>query len=153
MILDELKRSARYEAIHPLFPRAFAFLRETDLASLPDVRINLDGDRLYANVQTYLTKEHTEGRFETHRRYIDIQYIISGNELIGYMPSDAGKKEISPYDAETDCAFCHGTPMLCLVKEGVCMVLFPGEPHAPCLSTDGASLVKKIVVKVLAETR
>lgn len=152
MILDELNRSARYEALHPLFRRAFAFLRETDVASLPDGRVTLDGDRLYANVQTYLTKEHTEGKFETHRRYIDIQHIVSGKELIGYIPSDEGCKEISPYDVATDCAFCHGTPTLCHVNAGMCMVLFPDEPHMPCLSVDTPESVKKIVVKVLAES-
>jgi len=86
MILDTLINSARYAGMHPGFARAFAFLAATDLAALPPGRHEIDGDRIYVSIDHKDGRGEDGARLEAHRRYIDIQYTIDGNELIGWMP-------------------------------------------------------------------
>ena len=78
MIIDTLAESQLIYPLHPSFEQAFTFLRSTDLKSLPTGRISIDGDAIYALVQEYQTKPVDQGKWESHKRYIDIQYIVSG---------------------------------------------------------------------------
>ena len=86
MILATLEQAFRYANCHHGLSRGFEFLQTTKLDELPDGKLSLDGDRLFAIVA------HDQGRgrdgaiLEAHRKYIDIQYAISGNELIGWQP-------------------------------------------------------------------
>ena len=102
MILDTLDSSFRYETLHPLFPSAFAFLRRPDLDALACGRIDLAGDdALYALIQTYETQPPAEGKPEAHRRYLDIQYVVSGSECVAYAPL-AGLTPCQPFDEAGD---------------------------------------------------
>jgi len=76
--------------------QAFRFLATTDLAALPKGRHELDGTNLYASVDEYLSREPEDCRLEAHRKYADIQYVISGQEQIGITPL-AETVEATPY--------------------------------------------------------
>ena len=96
MIYDTLENLSNYAALLPGLEKAAAFLSRTDLAQLPDGRVEIDGDRVFANIQTYATKHIDMRGFEAHRKYVDVQVVIGGEgELCGVaVPKPAsGKKD------------------------------------------------------------
>ncbi len=147
MILDAIGEGARYSSSHPGFEPAFRFLGTKDLASLPTGRIALDGDRLYALVMDVAGKGRGAARLETHRRYIDIQYVVSGCDVMGWR-SAAEPLPGDGYDVAKDIEFHHAAPACWLeVPAGHFAVFFPADAHAPLA---GSGPVRKVVVKVLA---
>lgn len=126
--------------------RGLDFLAATDFAEKEDGRYNLIGDD-YVNVQTYTTKKDAD--FEAHRNYIDIQYMISGEELIGV--TDYGQCSTTvPYSSDKDIEFLSGSGDYHMLKQGEFMVLYPNDAHKPSVSIDknNPSRVRKAVVKV-----
>ena len=147
MILDTLKNSEAAEVLHPYFPKAFARLRELALqADLPEGRIDIQGDDIFAVVVRGSGKSKDEARTETHRRYIDIQYTACGVDLIGWMPAS---ECVSPlgYDEKKDLEFYSDQPPVWFeVKQGHFAVFFPADAHAP-MANEGQAITK-IVVKI-----
>lgn len=129
--------------------KAFNYLKTTDLAALEIKKHVIDEDRLFATVTGYYTKSRDVARFEAHRKYIDIQYVISGEEMIGVAPITSKGEILQPYDESKDLEFMN-------VNEGVeynatpqkFFLFFPSDIHRPSLSVSDSSQVKKIVVKV-----
>jgi biofilm protein TabA len=132
--------------------KAFIFLKDNDLSKLEIKRYDIDGDNLYAPVSEYITKNEEDARYEAHRKYIDIQYVISGKELIGVSPLSLQKEILEPYDATKDVVFL-------TVTQGVnfsatpdrFFIFFPGDAHRPGLKDGENSQVRKVVVKVKIE--
>ena len=90
MIVTDLAHVARQAALNPRFHKALFFLKGTDLASLPDGRVEIDGAAVYALVQSYTSKPEVDApRFEAHRRYADIQVVVQGTEYIGWAAIEA----------------------------------------------------------------
>jgi len=147
MILDRLEHCARYAGAHPAFPAAFDFLRRADLAARPDGRVDLDGDRLYALIQRTAGRGRAAARLEIHRRYLDIQYVVAGDdEVIGWRSAAETRAAAAPFVADRDIGFFEEAPALWLpVPPGAFAVFYPGEPHAP-LAGDGP--LHKVVIKV-----
>src|SRR5512141_337932 len=86
MIFSSLSQSARYAALHPLFQRAFDYIRDTDLFNMAPGRYNIVGDDLIAIVEQVPAKTKEMARLEAHRRYIDIQLVLDGDETMGWKP-------------------------------------------------------------------
>jgi YhcH/YjgK/YiaL family protein len=147
MILDLLKNAASYEKLNPGFAKGFEFLRRPDLATIADGRHVIDGERVFAINQIYDTKLWKDGFLEIHRRYIDIQFIVSGEELIGYAPL-AGQPEKDAYVTDRDIAFLHGTSEPVRLRAGQFAIFFPHDAHMPGRTTSAPTRVHKIVVKV-----
>ena len=120
------------------------YLASTDFTKVEDGRHDLT-DYLYANIQTYQTKE--DALFEAHRDYIDIQYIISGEEKIGVTDYSSCTEAIA-YDKEKDIEFLNGNGEYYPLKEGEYMILYPQDAHKPSISLNNQSTVRKVVVKV-----
>ena len=147
MILDMLKNSWIYESLHPAFPKAFEFLAGCT-SDTPAGRVELDGNKLFALVQEYDTK--AEGSFETHKKYIDIQFILSGTEIIGW--TDLGSlNQDAPYNSEKDITFynepSHSTDLL--MTPGSFSILYPEDGHKPGMTAAEVCPVKKVVMKIL----
>ncbi|HNW92806.1 MAG TPA: YhcH/YjgK/YiaL family protein [bacterium] len=148
MILAPLAQANDYAALHPHFAAAFAFLRRTDLAQLPDGRQEIAGDDVYAMVSRYTPKPPADDlRWEAHRRYIDVQYAVAGSELIGWSPL-AVVRETVAYDAAGDCAFYSGPGCRLPLAAGRFAIFFPADAHAPGLADGSGAAMLKIVVKV-----
>ena len=148
MIATPLENADRQAPGSEGFTKAFAFLRRRDLAALPDGRYDIDGDRVFALVQRYETAPAAEPRFEAHRAYIDVQYLASGSEVIGWAPL-GGLRVSEPYDGEKDACFGSAaawTPLR--LGPGELAVLYPEDAHAPRLADGGPGKVMKVVVKV-----
>ena len=107
----------------------------------------IDGDKVYASVQTYETK--SDAKYESHRRYIDIQYMIKGEEKIGVTDLSNCKTCIE-YDTDKDLEFydnCSDEEFLAL-ETGQFLILYPHDAHKPSISKGQKKNVKKVVVKV-----
>lgn len=147
MILDSIADSSSYEGIHANLDTALKFLREVDTNTLTDGRHEIDGDEVYAMVQTYETTPAAEKRFEAHRAYADIQYVASGSEIIYWQRIDRLSPDGS-YDADKDCAFyADGECVPLPLSAGDFTVLFPQDAHKPGCNSAPIGSVRKIVVK------
>lgn len=138
----------QYELNPNRWEKAFAFLRDTDLKKIAKGRYELEGSDLYAGVDEYVTKNEADARYEAHRRYADIQYVISGEEKIGLLPLNV-TKEATPYDEQKDiCFLSASTENYRKATPARYFVFFPEDAHKPCVKTDTNSRVKKVVIKV-----
>ena len=151
MILDRLENSFVYARLDRRFAAGFAYLRENDLASVPDGRYEIDGANVVAIVQAYPTKPQAEGRWEAHRHHADIQYVVSGAERMGVTPVE-GMQLQPPYDPEKDVEFYLGDGAgggkFFRVGAGEFAVFFPHDVHMPSLAIERPQVVKKVVIKV-----
>jgi YhcH/YjgK/YiaL family protein len=147
MVLDRLDQSAAYESLNPRLPLAFEFLRTFDLLRAEPGRHEIAGDDVFALLQEYRTKPESEGIWESHRRYLDVQYVIAGVERMGY----ANLRALTPrdeYNAERDLIFHDGTGSFVDVPAGMFTLFAPQDGHMPCLAAGEPSLVRKVVIKV-----
>lgn len=149
MIFDTLKHCAQYYALHPEFEKAFSFLNQAVQQGISAGRYELSGDALYAVVQEYATREEGEGEFEGHRNYIDIQYIVSGEELV-YTQDIIKAVSSGDYSEEYDAQFFTSSENSCrlVLQADDFAIFFPHDLHRPCLAVSKTVPVKKIVVKV-----
>lgn len=149
-MLTERKDQQRIYDYHvPKFQMALTFLRETDFSKISEGKIEIDGDNIFAEIQEYTTKPQEECRFESHRKYFDIQYMAEGEEYFGYIPVKELEKDTG-YDAERDLEFYQMPKVSGRIhlKKGDYAIVSPDDGHQPrCIGTAPCK-VKKIVVKV-----
>ena len=129
--------------------RAFEYLATTDLAALPLGRTDIEGDDVYVSLSEGETRPPEQVQFEAHRRYIDIQLVVRGQEAIGVAPA-AALATITPYDAAKDIEF-FAVPRESATLElraGEFAVFTPADGHRPSLHLDGPHVSRKAVVKV-----
>ena len=108
MIQLDLKDAVLVEGLHPLFPKAFDYLRHADFQKMEDGKHEIDGENLFLSVQTFDGKGD-DAPMEYHQAYIDIQMCIEGVEQMGWKPTSGLVEQISPYDAEKDIVTVSGT--------------------------------------------
>jgi len=83
MVIDKIENYKLYVSLSEKIAKAFAYINETDLSQTALGKYEIDNDDIFALVQEYDTKDKNECKLEGHSKYIDIQYIIYGVELIG----------------------------------------------------------------------
>lgn len=148
MVVDKLENLKKYASLNPLFPKAIEFLTSTDLNSLEQGKIELEGSDLVVNITQAAPKAKEEAKLETHNKFIDIQIPLSGTESMGYTPGTDCMPADAPYNADNDITFFEGLAMdYITVKPGMFAIFFPQDGHAPAITPNG---VKKIIVKVKA---
>jgi biofilm protein TabA len=132
--------------MHAGFARAFEFLATTDLAALAPGRHEVDGDRMYVSIAHQDGRGEDGARLEAHRRYIDIQYTIDGDELIGWMPLVRCTMPDGDFEETKDVGFFADRPSTWVsVPAGSFAIFFPHDAHAPLA---GRGLLKKAIVKI-----
>jgi YhcH/YjgK/YiaL family protein len=148
VILTTLADSAPYEVLGSRVAAGLRWLREMDPA-IADGRHAIEGDDVFALVSSYQTSPATEKRFESHRVYVDLQYVAAGHERILHSPVDELVVE-TPYDSATDILFYADPPFASslLMRPGDLAVFHPGDGHKPGCMAGGRHEVKKVVVKV-----
>lgn len=148
MILDRLDRLRQYGNLPHGISDAVDYLLQTDFAQVAEGRHELDGDRLLAIVQRYQTHPVAEARWEAHRRYIDLQYIVAGQEQMGHLLLRENLAVETPYDADGDVLFFRGPGSLLLMQSNDVAIFLPQDIHAPGLAVAGqAGEVRKVVMK------
>ncbi|WP_034640972.1 YhcH/YjgK/YiaL family protein [Chitinilyticum aquatile] len=130
--------------------RALDYLRNTDFSPMAPGRYPLEGDRLIAIVQEPQTQPWDTGMPEFHARYIDIQYLLSGEEAIGFCPANPDLPRVTDQLAERDIAFVHPQPQesRLLLTAGMFAIFYPGELHKPCRTVAGPQAIRKVVIKI-----
>ena len=125
------------------------FIKKACEENLPVGKYEIDGKNLYAMVQEYNTKATTEGRFEAHRKYADIQYVISGMEIMEYVHL-AKVDDDTDYDGDKDIVFFkYDDPATnVVVSDGDFAVFMPEDVHKPGMKIKESAPVKKILIKI-----
>lgn len=149
MIIDSIKNAHKYYDLHPSFRTAFEALAKID-DNTPDERLTVDGDNIFINLGEYTNKNIDECLFESHKNYIDIQYVLKGEEYIDIC--DEKILEVTNDRLETDdIAFFGNTEKFSRadLTEGIFVVIFPGEAHKPMIAPDGKGIkTRKAVAKI-----
>jgi biofilm protein TabA len=149
MIVDRLANAKKYYDMHPAFEEAFAFLRRSDLADLPEGRHEIDGSRLFCLISNGPGRSRAEAKLEAHRKYIDIQYVMAGADEMGWKPTAACVMSDVSYDPEKDIEFFKDVPdRWTPVPTGSFAIFFPIDAHAPLVST---GRIHKAVLKIAVE--
>jgi len=136
------------------FKTVLETIRATNFSMVEDGKYFLENESLFYILSTYKTKKPEENYIsESHREYIDFQYLIYGEELIGYANYDClkryqadydGKKDIELYNKVTDESFL-------FLKKDMFAVFFPYEIHRPGISYFEERSVRKAIFKILAK--
>lgn len=148
MVLGHLTDRARYEGLHPLFKAAFDFIERCEAEPLAQGEYEIDARDLYAMVQQYDTMPDNVPGWEGHRKYVDIQYVRSGEEAHLYAPIEQ-IREGAVYHGENDLLRCDVKDSMRLsVRQGQFAIYFPEDLHKPKCMLNGPCRVDKIVVKV-----
>lgn len=149
MIYDRIDNIDTYKGVSERLYAGLKAIMEADFSRLEDGHYELDGENLFMNVMTVDLKENND-RPEAHRKYIDIQYVIEGSELIGVGNLNEMTEEVEA-NPSGDIWFYHGTTTRLMLCDKKFIVLFPQDAHAPCIAPADAKSVRKAVVKVLAD--
>ena len=137
-----------YAKAHSRFAEALEIVKRYLSEDLPDGQRAVDlGDELFANVLTYETKAPESSVFEVHKKYIDIQYIVKGEEVIEVAPIQTEKKLVEAKE-ENDVWFYESATQPVILKEGDFMVLYPSDLHLPGKAVNNPQNVLKVVLKV-----
>jgi YhcH/YjgK/YiaL family protein len=149
MIADRLANIDCYRGLGERIATALDFLRNTNFAELPDGRTDIRGDEIFAMLMRYDTKPREVGRWEAHRSYIDIQFLIEGNELIGVTDA-AGLTITEEYDSDKDIMFfADADGDFLQLSADKFVLLFPQDAHMPYITDKTTSAVRKVVIKIL----
>lgn len=146
MIFDTLDQYNRYAGMGHALQAAFNYLIEHDLDTLPLGRTEIDGDNLFALVQEYTTRPVDQGKWEAHRRYIDLQYMHKGVERMGF--ANLRTLQAGEYVPEKDFLPLDGSGNFVDVFAGAFVIFFPEDGHMPGLCAASPEPVRKIVLKV-----
>ncbi len=150
MVFDNLKNCELYYGLHPRFQEAFDFIKKAISEDLAAGKYEIDGKDLWASVQEYTSKLETEAKAEAHKNYIDIQYIVSGTEVIEGFDIDKATPK-SEYNDVKDVMFYEDNVNSTkgILNADEYGIFFPRDVHKPGMCLNGKQdTVKKIVVKV-----
>ena len=147
MIIDSLSNAAKYTSVHPLFAKAFEYIKSQDLSTLEVGKYEIsEGLRAIVSDKQGMTAAESGAKFECHNKNIDIQFCIRGNETIGWKPRESCTSQKGDYNPEKDVVFYNDAPDTYFdLKDNQFAIFFPEDVHAPMIS-DG--MVKKLVIKV-----
>lgn len=147
--IDALTFYAQYHKHQNWWDTAFSFINRNDLNTLAVGKYPLIGDTVFAAVSDYAPKDSDTVKWEAHKKYADIHFLIKGKEKIGEA-SAASLKEVVPYNEEKDLANLSGSGTYYLAEPGTFFIFFPGQAHRPGLKTDDqdTAVIKKVVIKV-----
>ncbi len=147
MIIDTLKHAACYHHLSMDIKMGLDYLAQADITEMEPGRYDIKGDDLYVMIQDCQPKSPENGVWEAHRKYIDIQYVAVGPEMMGYAPIE-GLEVTRPYVEEKDCFFLDGKGDFFTVQAGMFAVFFPHDAHMPGLRAAVEGDIRKAVVKV-----
>lgn len=146
MVLDRIERADRYAGLHRRFATALEYLRKPEIGEISSGRHAIDGDNLFVIIEKVEGRGRDAAPVEYHRRYIDIQFLISGSEQIGWISIDDCRTSLQPYDAERDFGLYADPPVSWFtLQPGTLAIFFPEDGHAPLA---GTGLAHKAIVKV-----
>ena len=130
--------------------RGLEYLRDTDFYKLEPGRYEIDGTAIFALVQEYQTIPKGEKKPEAHRKYLDMQYVFQGSEIICYSLGNRMNEVLEDRLAEQDLLYFKSVQneMDLILTQGMYAILFPQDIHRPGCRYGEGGRVKKVVVKI-----
>ena len=146
MIFDNILFAEKYYSLHKHFQKAFEFLSQ-DFSTIPNGRYEIIGtDEVYATVSENILRAKNIAPLENHKEYIDIQFLISGDEKFGVSALNYCRITRIEYNKDNDIAFWDDTPQSYInLMANDFVIFFPNDSHAPLI---GEGKVRKVVVKI-----
>ena len=139
----------QYESNKATWDKVFAFLADSaKLASLPVGTYPIEDKNAYAIITEAPSKTPDAAKWEAHRKYIDLQYVVKGEEKIGVAPL-ASATVTEPYDEKKDAAHYTADGKYYTATPAEFYLFFPSDAHRPNLKVDGFDVVKKLVIKIM----
>lgn len=128
------------------YQRALEFIKTHDLNALPLGRTEIDGDNLWVNIEKCKMRTVVIAHLEAHKKYIDIQIPLSGEEMYGVKPVSECESPVAEYNEEKDIIFYRDNFDKIEVRQPGEMIVFtPEDAHAPLI---GVGTIKKAVFKI-----
>jgi biofilm protein TabA len=151
MIYDRFENLDLYCRPGSRLHRALVYARDV-ARTVADGRVDIDGERLYASVATYETGSREERRFEAHRKYIDVQVLLEGEESID-VSLCKDLPILEAYDETRDVMFLQPPPQFASLTmlPGFFAIFYPNDIHRPGCRQQEKRQVRKIVMKVVVE--
>ncbi len=145
--IDVLEFARQFHLNKKYWDEAFAFMKNNDLERMAPGKYPIDGDNVFATITEDPTKDFDETNWESHRNYIDLQYVIAGEEKIGVCP--VSKATVTKdYDEKKDAANYRAEGKIYDAKPGTFFLFFPSDAHRPGITPDGNQVDKKLVIKI-----
>lgn len=151
MIYGQLKNLEEEKgALSSILQKSLLFLKNTDLSNLSVGRHDIDGDNIFALVSEYQPEPKNDRRPEAHQKYIDIQYLASGEEIVGWSLLASDYEITEDELAKKDIIFYRevSEEIDIVLKPGAYAIFFPNDVHRPCCISKSAEPVKKVVIKI-----
>jgi YhcH/YjgK/YiaL family protein len=145
--VNKAEFAQQYHLNKAYWDKAFTFLKEHDLQRLAVGRYPIDGENVFALVTENPTRDYDSTKWESHRNYIDLHYVASGEEKIGVYPITRLTVTKS-YDASADLTNYSGTGKTYTARPGTFFLFFPSDGHRPGITPGGKKTDKKIVIKI-----
>ena len=150
MILDTIENAASYAGLHAGLDMVLKAVVAYTPENYETGRIELDGDKVFLNRLAFTTNDPAGAKFEAHRLYADVMYIVEGEETIFVKPTSQLSNITKEYDPAVDYLLADfdkdATPVH--LTAGSFIVLMPQDAHAPSCWYSEPKAVKKIVGKV-----
>ena len=150
MIFDIIENAEKYQGLNPDIDRMLQAMQAYTPENYPGGRIELDGSRLFMLLNSYETRSPEGAASEAHRKYMDVMYMVEGEETIYVKPTSNLKNITMEYNEEKDVLLADTDEDVTSVRmtPGCFVVLFPQDAHTPNCYAQGPMKVKKIVGKV-----
>jgi len=145
--VNKVELAKQYQLTKVWWDKAFAFMKENDLATLKPGKYPIDGENVFATVTEAPSKDFEKSEWESHRNYSDIQYIIKGKEKIGSALTTSLTIR-DEYDPKRDVVFYTGEGKYYEAGPDTFFIFTPTDAHRPNIKVDGYDPVKKLVIKV-----
>lgn len=129
--------------------KALDYLKSHDFVNMEPGVYEIQGKEIYAQVFDAQTKPAEECRPEVHEKYVDVQFLASGKEKLGFTP-DTGKYEVDERFDERDLIFYKSVENEGFIEAtpGCYSMFFPADVHRPAVISGEPMTVRKVVVKV-----
>lgn len=147
MIIDKIENTELYTGLNKRIKIALDYIKQTDFSKLELGKHNIENDTIYALLNEYTTKDSKGCLLEAHRKYIDVQYVVEGEEQVGLATLD-GQKAVKEYDEKDDYLLYDEKHSLVPFKKGMFAIFFPDDLHLPEIKLNTISKVKKVIIKV-----
>jgi len=147
MILDRIEYMETYAHVHADLPKVLAALATMDIAKLESGRYPVTDSEAFILIQRYTSRNRAQSVWESHRKFIDVQYVVAGEELMGYQTIDVLSVS-KPYDATSDAALYTGEGLMIPAGAGTVALFFPQDGHMPGIAVDAGIPMLKVVAKL-----
>lgn len=148
MIIDQLHNASLYSSINSRIGNALSFLKGNPISEWPAGRYEIPISGMYLLIQQYNTYKQDKMFWEAHRDHIDVQYIIDGEETMGYAPVSELTVTGDFLDTKDVLVLEGNGKLFFTMQKGDFVVFYPQDAHMPCLTLREPEMVKKAVVKI-----